>query len=161
MKQNKIKFLIIGIVILLVVGLILMLFSNHSKKDSEKAEGNQYHVSEDTKKEEDGVETYTNSKLEKAHCLDSICIENVVFYYKDNEGRIDYSIENRSDKTVTGNLKIVFGEQSLVAVYNNLAAHRKINTSSYFVNMVISNKEDYTLEKLSKEDKGNIVVIEQ
>ena len=158
MKNNKtVKILVVILVFFLILGVVeIILFTRNKQKKNLQ---NEYQFSTDTTKEDDII-TYTNDNLKKSHCLDSICIENVVFYYyEDGGGRIEYTIQNTSDKEVSGMIKLVFGEESLIAYYAELGANSKIETSSYYQNKVIKNKDNYTLSKLSEEEESKVVVI--
>ena len=86
------------------------------------------------------------------HCLDDICISELTFYYIGDSGRIEYTISNHSDKKVSGYFKLVFQNQSLIAVYRDLDVNKSIRTKSQYVDTKISNKDDYVLKKLTKEE---------
>lgn len=151
----KKKSLIIIITILIIILLSILLFFILSPKSTRKT-ANNYNFS-DSSKELPGTKSYTNEKLEKAHCVDNVCVENVVFYYNGNKGRVDYTIMNRNPYSVSGTLKMVFGDKSLLVSYNNLSAQSRIEGSSSYVDLDIKDKENYKLEKLSKEELKKII----
>ena len=71
--------------------------------------------------------------------------------------RIEFSVTNLSGNTASGYLKLVFKNQSLIAIYENLRPNQTIKTSSFYVNTVIESKEDYTLEKLTEQEIKDLV----
>ncbi len=156
--NNKVKYVIIALVFFLVIGIVEMYFFSRPKKHVKGDSVNHYSVSSQ-KIKNSNLKVYTNEQLKETHCIDVICVENVTFYYENNRGKISYSIMNQSDKVVSGFVKLVFGEQYLIAPYENLKANQKIQTSSYFEGISISAKENYVLEKLTKAEEDKIVYI--
>ena len=156
MKKNMIKYIIIGIAVFLLIGLLEILVFSKPKTFPEASKDNQYNVSKEKVKEK-GLHEYTNDQLANAHCLDGICIDSLTFYYTESGGRIEYSITNLSSETATGYLKLVFQKQSLVAIYEDLKPNQTIKTSSFYVNAQISHKEDYTLERLTEKEIEDLV----
>lgn len=154
MKKRKI--IIITIIILILILLSIIIFFIVSPKKKAKNSSNDY-VFAKSQKELPGTKTYTNDKLKEAHCIDNVCIENVVFYYKGNSGRVEYTILNRNDYEVTDTLRMVFKDKSLLISYKNLPGKKRIKSTSRYVNVEIENKENYKLKKLSKEEKEKII----
>ena len=153
-NKNKKILLISTIIILILILVILEVFLY--KNDKDKNENlNNYRYGE-ALEELPGSKKYTNNKLKASHCLDNICIENLVFHYLDNSGRIDYIVRNKSNKKRRGYLKIVFKDQSLIIIYD-VEAKGIIQTSSRYEGFDIKNKKDYTLKKLSKEEEEKII----
>lgn len=148
MDKKKILIIIITIIILALIGIIIF---SITPKSSEL--GNAYTFSNEKVKEE----TYKNDKLSSKHCLNSICIEDATFYYNDNMGRVEYIITNTSNKTVSGYLKMVFKNQTLKVVYQDLAPKKTIRSQSQYSGIEIDDKSDYKLEKLTKEEISKIV----
>ncbi len=151
MKKNKIVFIIVGISIFLVIGLLEILVFSKPKNYPKVSKKNLYIVAPDKVKEK-GLVEYTNDQLIDAHCLDGICIDGVTFYYTETGGRIEYSITNLSGTIASGYLKLVFDKQSLVAIYDNLQPNQTIKTSSFYVGTSIENKTDYKLERLTEKE---------
>lgn len=158
--RNKSKYILIVAIICLLIGLGGVVLSARLGQFPKSSKKNDYHFSSTTIQPVN-MKQYTNENLKKSHCLDDICIENVNFYYTDEGGRIEYTIENRTNRIVSGSMKLVFENQSLTAIYNQLAPNSRLRTSSYFSKMQIYNKEDYTLRYLTEEEKSKIVVKEK
>lgn len=146
-KDNKILIIIIAIVVLIIVGIILFLNSG-TKKDSYY---NNYKFGTKTV-ELPNTKKYTNEKLDAEHCLNEICIFDAVFYYNDEVGRVEYKITNTSNKEKSGYIKMVFDEESLIVVYKNLLPKSVVDSQSQYMGIEIKNKDDYKLEKLTKEE---------
>ena len=152
--QNKRNILIIIIVVLILVLLLVILFAVNNHKP--KTNGNNYVISS-KEKELNGTEEHTSEKLKSSHCVDKICVEDVSIYYNGSEGRVEYTIHNKSSKKATGNLMMVYGEDTILVAYDNLEAKTSISTSSFFRNKKINEKEDYVLRKLTKEEEKKII----
>ena len=154
-KNNKILIIIIAIVISVIIGLILFFTSGNGKETP----GNSYIFSTE-KSEIPGTITYSNEKLASKHCLNDVCISDVVFYYKDDQGRVEYKITNNSSnyrKAKSGYLKMVFDDKSLLVVYNNLRSGVTVKSQAQYMGMEIKNKEDYKLEKLTKKEISKLI----
>lgn len=159
MKKNGVKIIIVVAAIFLLIGIIeIVVFSRKEKeKDINSSElQSHYHFSEKVE-ELPGTETYTTPTLSASHCLEGICVENATFYYTESGGRLEYTIENQTNKVASGLLKLVFEKQSLIIVYQDLAPGAKVDTASYYTNKKIDKMDDYHLEHLSKKDNQNIV----
>lgn len=151
-RKHKILIIIILLIILLVVGVVLFL---NSKKIPDKR-GNYYNMSDEVIELPDTV-TYENSSLSSKHCLKDICINDAVFYYNNEVGRVEYTITNTSNKVVSGYLKMVFKDQSLIVIYKNLGPKKTIKSSSQYMGIEIKDKSDYKLVKLNKKEIKKII----
>ena len=151
-RKHLILLIIILIVILVVVGIILFLNRNPRRDNI----GNTYKFNNEVVELPNTV-SYKNDNLISKHCLKDICIENATFYYNDEMGRVEYTITNNSNKTVSGYLKMVFNDQSLIIVYKDLVPKKTINSFSQYTGIEIKDKTDYKLEKLSKEEIKSII----
>lgn len=151
-KKNRILIVIVLIIILVIVGVVLFLTSN--PKDTGK--GNSYTFGDDVI-DLPGSTTYKNDLLSSKHCLNNICISDATFYYNDEVGKVEYTITNTSKKKVSGYLKMVFNEQSLLIVYNDLKPNKTIKSESQYVGIEIKDKSDYKLEELTKEELSKII----
>lgn len=151
-NKNKTALLVSIIIVLIIILIILGVFLY--KKN--KYDGlNNYRYNEAIE-ELPGSKKYTNSKLKSSHCLDNICIEDVVFHYTDTSGRVDYTVYNKSSKKRKGYLKMVFKEQTLIIAYD-LDGKSKSYTSSHYEGFEIKNKNSYTLKKLSEKEISEII----
>ena len=155
--KNKNIWLIVLAVVLLCVGLFEILFFSRGgkKKDSTPSSIDSLYIL--APEEEDSSMTYTSPTLSAVHCLNSICIENASFHYDDESGRIEYTIENQSSEKASGVMKMVFGSQSLMVVYQDLVPGSKVQTGSYYRGKKIESMEDYILEPLTAEEQSKIV----
>lgn len=156
--MNKIKhkklIIIILIILLSLIGFISYKSFHKNKSNGKKPDN--YKISKD-KVEIPGTIRYTNNDLQSSHCVDKICIDGVVFYYIGDTGRIDYYISNYSLKEASGYLKLKFGDKILYAIYKNLGSGKTIKSTSQFMEVNITNKENYELEKISEKEFSNIV----
>ena len=151
--KNKRLILILVIIILIIVLVVIGLVLGR-KKETELINNYKFNNS---REELPNTKEYTNDKLKEAHCIDGICIENVTFYYDGDNGRVEYNIYNKNSKEDSGYLKMIFKDKELIVVYNNLDIGSIRNSKSSFSKMKISNKEDYTLKKLSKSEIKKII----
>ena len=151
-RKHLIAIIIVLIVILIIVGVILYLNSKPKLANI----GNSYKFNSEEIELPNTV-SYKNEKLSSKHCLNDVCIEDATFYYNNEVGRVEYTITNNSDKTVSGYMKMVFNEQSLVIVYKDLFPKRTVKSSSQYMGMEITDKNDYKLEKLTKEEIKSII----
>lgn len=145
--KRKILIIVIIIVILLLIG--LMIFLNIKPKGDEGL--NSYDFKNDAV-ELPNTTTYENEKLSSSHCVKDICIDNVKFYYNDNEGRVEYTITNKSRDIKSGYLKMIFNDQELLVVYKDLGPKKTIKSRSQYIGFEIKDKDNYVLKKLSKEE---------
>ena len=98
-KQRKVKWIIVvAAVLLLIVVVVAALFLGKKDADTNNATQNNYVIGPVEEKE--GTTIYTSEVLKAEHCLDSICVEDVTFYYTEEGGRIEYSIINKSDSDI-------------------------------------------------------------
>ena len=156
MKKNKRVLIVIIIAILIIVLSILSVIFEKKKTNGDGKKDNNYQIS-DKVEEEPGTKSYTTDKIKKSHCVDDICVKDVVFYYNDNQGRIEYKVINNSSKTASGYMKIVYSNKDFNVIYDNLAPGQFIETRTQFSGVKISDQEDYKLEKLSKEEINKII----
>ena len=146
--------IIIAIILLVIIGLIL--FFNSGKEEPRE---NNYTFNLEYS-EIPGTIVYNNEKLTSEHCLNEVCISDVTFYYRDDEGRVEYNITNTSSdykKVKSGYLKMVFDDKSLLIVYSDLRSGMTVKSQTQYMGMEIKNKEDYKLEKLTKKEISKIV----
>lgn len=151
LKNKKILIIIIAIIILIIIGLIL--FFLNGKKDTR---GNNYNYNNEAI-QLPGTTEYKNEELSSKHCLNDICIEDATFYYNDQIGRVEYTITNTSKKTKSGYLKMVFKEQTLLIVYNDLKPNSTVKSESQYMGIEIKDKSNYELKKLTKEEISKII----
>ena len=152
-KKNRILIIVILLIILIVVGVIL--FINSRVKDTGR--GNDYKFKDEVI-EIPGSTTYKNDVLSAKHCLNKICIENVVFYYNDKMGRVEYTITNTSKRKKSGYLKMVFNNTtSLLITYSDLESNESIKSESQYMGIEIEDKSDYKLVELTEEEINKII----
>ena len=150
-KKHKILIIIISIIILIIVGVIL--FLTYGGHDSGR--GNHY-IIDDEVIELPGTVTYKNEALASEHCLNGICISDAVFYYNDEFGRVEYKITNNSNKKKSGYLRMIFKDQTLLVRYKDLEPNKTVESKSQYVGIEITDKSDYKLEELTKEEISKI-----
>ncbi len=151
-----------GILILVIIAILLILFSiilmifGKPKSKYKSSEGNRYIIS-NKEYELPGTKKHTNDMIKKAHCIDKICIEDVVIYYADEGGRLEYRITNKSSKTANGYLKIVYDNHDFLVSYHNLEPNSSVESMSEFKGVKISDKDNYTLKKLTAAEIKKII----
>lgn len=151
-KKHIILIIIIAIIILLIIGTILFFTSGIKGRIS----GNHYSYGKEVI-DLPGTTTYKNEELASKHCIKDICIENAVFYYTSEVGRVEYEITNNSNKKASGYLKMVFDNQSLIVVYKDIKPKETIKTESQYMGIEIKNKNDYELKELTKEEVNKLI----
>lgn len=148
LKENKLTLIIIlAMIILIIVGVVLFFTSNPTGKKIL----NNYNFKDETV-ELDGTNVYKNENLYSKHCLNGICINEATFYYNDKEGRVEYTITNTSNEVKSGYMRMIFGSQSLVIVYKDLAPNKTINSRSQYEGVDIKDKSDYKLLEFTEEE---------
>ena len=158
MKNKKIKVIVIVlVVILLLVGIVeIVLFSRKKEPSKVPSRSNEYNISSQVE-EAPGTVVFNSPTLAAEHCLDSICVQDVTFYYTDEGGRIEYTVVNKTQEVASGFLKLVFGNQSLRIVYQDVPVGGKIKSGTFYSGKKIESMDDYHLEHLSKEDNKKII----
>ena len=142
------KKIIIGSVIFIVLIICLLIFKPSKTVTNKK---NSYNY--ETKSVElPNTVKYTNDNLSKNHCVNDICISNLVFYTLNDSGRIEYNIYNSSNDMKSGVLRLNFSGKYLYVVYKGLLGKNTISSFSEFEKVNISNKEDYIIEEYSGKD---------
>ena len=161
MKKFVQKYYIVLLLVFLIICIafcFLFLSSGKDKKKEEiKSDRNKYNFSNQIT-EVEGTQYYTNDSLQSSHCLEDICIERASFFYNGNNGRVEYTIKNQSNKKASGYLKMVFGNKALYVSYKDLEPGKSVRSVSSYLDVKISNKEDYRLEKLTKDEMRKIKV---
>ncbi len=155
LKKNKMIGLILLIIFTIVLLLILMVL--FSSKKEKKVPTNQYSFSKEVK-ELTGTKEYETEALKSKHCLDGICISEAKFYYLDNQGRVEYVIENVSSEVKSGLYKMVFGGDHLVVSFTNVKPGDSYKTVSQYLGQTISYMDDYSLEYLSEDELKTVNV---
>ncbi len=153
--KNNFVFGLIGLCFIGAVVLGIILAKEPDKEN--KITDNKYHFSTEVVERTDTKE-YSNDVLQSKHCLDDICISEAKFYYLENEGRVDYTIENIGNKVQSGFLKMIFGGDSLVVAFSDLEPGKVVHTTSQYGGQTIKDMSDYTLDYLTEEEKNSIIV---
>ena len=110
-------------------------------------------VVSDVKKEIPGTYIRSLESLKKKHCLDDVCIKNIMIYYRKNSGRIEYEIVNNGKRKVSGAFKLKFDNgNSTYIVYTKLKKGESRKGVISFSNNDYSNVYDYTLNKLKDKE---------
>ena len=149
-------------IILFIIFLLLLFFAfsfqeifmNHKKNHSEFQE-----FSDDVK-ELNGTKVYSNDQLTKEHCLGDICVYDVSFRYVNQIQVVDYTIKNRSKKTLTGDLYMHYGDEKILLSYYSLKPGKTVKRSFQMFGSNFVEQEDYTLSELTDEERKAIQVSE-
>ena len=152
--KNKKYLVASGVVIVFLLFLLCFAFFGSNVK-TEKGY-NKYKISS-KHKEIPGTDIINSDTLTSEHCLNDICVSNLVIY-NNSFGRMEYKVTNKGSKEATGYLKINFGEKSIIIYYQNIAPNKSVNSYSQFSGEDYSGVIDYSLEELTKEEKDKINV---
>lgn len=153
---DHVNIAIIIVSVLLIFLLALAVILSTKKKQSFKAMNNNYEIIE-KEVELAGTKVVSNDNLSTEQCLNDICVSNVVIYSTTNQGRVECTITNKTEKEKSGYLKIVLGDKKLVLGYKKLAAGDSITTTSQFNGYSLQGIDNYSLEKLTKAERKTIV----
>ena len=104
-----------------------------------------------------GTKVISNDNLKKEHCLNDICVSDVNIYKVDNKGRLECKVENKSEQTRSGYLKLKFQETSFTIAYRDLKPGIFEKSIAQFTNKKITDTTDYVLEELTKEEEKSII----
>jgi len=156
MKKNKRMFIIIPTIIISFL-LILFGISQIGKNSSSITDNNQYRVS-DTVVELDGTKIIKNQQLTDGHCLDDICVKDLVVYDLNGEGRIEYTISNNGSSEASDFLKLNFGNSYIYIHYSALQPGRSVKSRTIYRSGDFTNINDFTIEKLTAEELNKINV---
>ena len=160
-KKHCILFIVIICILCFSLLFLTMTLLSPSSKEDEMGDGaNSYQFSEEVVSYP-GSQEYSNDDLKKEHCQDNICIINLTFQYADNLGRVDYTILNKTKKTVTGYYYLIFGEQKLLVAFKDLAPGKSVTTYSQYFGIEIEDKTGYVLRKATEEELSKIRGIEK
>lgn len=160
MKNKKIVIILIICLSLLLIILGVFLASNNSnkpKKNKENKTNNSYKISKN-QEELENTQIVETDNLKAPHCIDNICISNVVMYYADKRGRVTYTITNNSNEIISGRLKMNFGSDYIIVSYQDIKMGEMFEDVSYFDDKSFEKVDDYKLEKLTDSEKSKIIV---
>lgn len=149
--SNKKTLLIVIISILVIIFITIILKNTFNKKEENPAS---MKIS-DKVVEIEGTKKYESDAFSKAHCINDVCIYDVVVYSATNIGRVEYIIENQSSEVKSGYLKLHFGDKLIFIAYQSLEPNKSKRASTQFTGD-FSTVDDYTLEEMSKDEIKNI-----
>lgn len=151
---DHMRLIIIIICIILAIAIICILFNVtvHKKNHPSSTE---YKVS-DKVVELPGTEVITTDSMKEEHCLNDICVSDVVVYNANKEGRVECIVTNKSNKVKTDYFKLVFNDIPLVISYKNLKPSKTVKAIAQYKGKDIKNVDDYVLKELTKEEKEKI-----
>lgn len=151
LKNKKIIFIIIAFVIVIIAAIIFALSFNKKKvKSGSELSGEQYSFSNEIVELKGNVKV-TSDKLNEKHCVDDICISNLVINSADNDGRIEYTLTNNSSKT-SGYLKLNINNSNIIISYSDLNVGESKEYKIMFHGKSFSNVKDYSVSIPSEED---------
>lgn len=151
-KKLMIIIIVLSIIFFLIIALII--FNDGDKKKNNNIKKSNEIVFTDKDKYKD-AEIITNENFKKNHCIDSICINNLIIYKSKDYYNIELKIKNKSKKIATGYLKVIFNDIEIPVVYNNLKSNDEtIYTIEFDKEMKLG--EDYKVKKLTKKEIENI-----
>lgn len=153
-KDNmKLIIIILSILILLLIIIGLVLISKSSKNE----EGfNDYEISNEVV-ELPGTKVVKNDTLKEEHCIDKICVSDVVIYKTDKDGRVECNITNKNENTESGYLRLKFNEIHLIVAYKNVLSNSSSKAVAQYTNMDIKDIGNYSVEKLTKKEIKSLI----
>lgn len=152
-ENMKIIIIILSILILLLI-IIGLIFAAKTTKD--RNDQTDYTFSNEVV-ELPGTKILKSDKLAEEHCLDNICVSDVIIYTVNNEGRMECNITNKSNDTKSGYLRLKFNKESLIISYQDLSPDSSSKATAQYTNKKIDNINDYSLEKLTKEEIKTLI----
>lgn len=155
MKRNQ-KLITILTVVIIAFLLILLVISSKGSLKGKESNDNQYRISDYEVELPDTIVT-KNDKLTKGHCLDDICVKDVVIYDANGEGRIEYTIVNNGSEKATDILKLNFGDSFTYVAFTDLSSNNSVRSKTIYKVGNYKNIEDFKIERLTEEELGKIV----
>lgn len=148
--KNK-KVIALLIVVILIIILVVSISFFH-KKDESKLPKPAYGFTGNVV-EEEGTFIRDIDSLKKSHCVDNICVKNLMIYYKNKNGRIEIEIVNNNKRSANGKLTIKFDNDVKYNIEYDLKGKETIKTSIQYDGDDLSNVYDYTLKKAVSDSK--------
>ncbi len=140
-----------------IISFLLLLFvfiknENVNKKESNLINDYKFSSSEKYK----DAEIITNDKLKSNHCIDNICISNLIIYQAKSYCNIEMNITNKGKFKASGYLKLVFKDQEMTVKYNNLESKATRNYTIHLNENKLNDMSDFKVRKLTKDELKNI-----
>ncbi len=104
----------------------------------------------------DGTKVITNRKLKAEKCIDDICISDLHIFYVEENGTVEFMLENKKDVKTSGYYKIILGKEELI-VYYDFDGKEKYKSEAGYDGIDLSKATDYKFVKITKEDEKRIV----
>ncbi len=151
--KSKTLLPIVLIAVVLVAVVLVLIASVILKKDDEdirKKSGKQTSVFiNDPYKNATKI---TNSKLAKEHCVNDICVKDLVIYYTDTVNNIEFDLINKGKEKATGYLKVVFGDKEMTVSYDALESKRPSPYTIQLGKEKLATTEDFSVRELTSEE---------
>lgn len=161
MKKKNIILIIVVIIslILLIIGSILFYKREKPNKKGEETEissklGKGTVFSEESAY--DSAKKITNETLSAKHCLNEICLTDLVIYESDEFTNIEFIITNVSNVEKEGYLKLVIDNRELTIDYGKMKVQE---AKPYYINLpagTVINAVDYSIRELTTEEFNSI-----
>ncbi len=158
--KDKTLLPIVLIAVVFIAIVLILVFSAISKKNVEesKKEGSGEQKTVFYNEPYKDATKITNETLAREHCVDDICVKDLVIYYTKSANNIEFNLFNKGKKKATGYLKIVFDDKAMTVAYNSLESNKsspytiqlgkeKLEDTSDFIVRELTGQE---LEKLKK-----------
>ncbi len=154
---NKI-YIVVPLIVFLSLFLIVLGVYSITLKNKKYDENNYnfYRIVPGDKKLKD-ENTITSDKLSYPHCINDLCVENVIVHSGNSIGRVDYTVRNKSNETLNGYLKLVFNDRNVIIFYN-VDGNSTFKSVAQYNGFTIENVDDYSLEYLNDKDLQLITV---
>ncbi len=155
-KENKDSLILFATVLAFLLAIIIVALTSKKLQNEVENMGNEY-IFEDKVVELPGTKEISTDELKAEHCLDTICITDVTVYSTESEGRIECTVTNKGEESASGYLRLKFGEKGVVVHYTDISPEDSSKVVAQFKGGSLQDATDYTIEKLSKSERKNIV----
>ena len=159
-KSKKIiSLIIIIILLLLVLSLVYFLGKKDTNKGQELIDGKyiksgEYYFDTSANAYDPNILIRTSDAIKKEHCLDNICLSDVVIKYtRENEGYVQSTVTNKSKSKQSGYVKMDFGDDLILLVSYNLKPNESDTSYSIYNSLDLNNVVDYKLIKVSESEE--------
>jgi len=160
-KKGLIYVILALAVVLILLGVILFgKFSSNKEKTPSNKENvssykDRYIYDNDIYRD---ATVISNGNLDKEHCLDDVCIQNLKIYQGSSYYNVELQIVNKTGEAKTNQLALVFGDRVLFVSYKDLKGGNTTNYTIELGDKTISDTSDFTVRYLTDEEKGKFHV---
>ncbi len=153
--KNTMLFIIFLSIILFFI-IILFIFCN-KKTDIDKDYRRSNIIIFTSKDKYKDAEIITNETLKSEHCVDKVCVKDLVIYKAKTYYNIEMKIKNKSKKEASGYLKVIFKDREMTIFYNKLKSNKEKNYTIQLGERGIDDPTDFKVRKLTDKELKKLV----